>query len=205
MTISVYGASQQTYEKYRKNGNIDLVFKNVKLVAEAKKKLNLNTPQLHWQFLVFKHNEHEIEEAKKMVEDIGFDSIGFTAPFCSLDWVSTLDEYNNYIVKDKGENNKDVAFRHANKQLCNWLWDAITINADGSISPCCSVEDKKDDFEMFCSWKPFFLMWNSKKYRKAREYVIQKKRKVYNNNICTKCEHIGASNHMEISYDDYKG
>ncbi len=199
MTISIDGASQKTYEIYRKNGNIDLVFKNVKMLAEAKRKLNSKTPHLHWQFLVFKHNEHEIEKARKMALESGVNDIGFTAPFCAPEWVSTIDEYNNYIVKDGGNNDKAVTFKHADERLCNWLWDAITINADGSISPCCSVEDKKDDFEMFSSWKPFFITWNSKKYRQARKHVVQRRDKADDKNICTKCDHIGASNHRDIS------
>jgi len=195
MTISLDGASQESYEIYRKNGKFSLVLDNIKLLAEAKRKLNSKTPHMHWQFLVFKHNEHEIEKARKMAVESGVNDIGFTAPFCAPDWVSTIDEYNNYIVRD---NDKAVVFKHAESKLCNWLWDAITINADGSISPCCSVEDKKDDFEMFKWWKPFFMIWNSKNYRIAREYVVNKI-KSGDENICTKCDHIGASNHREIT------
>lgn len=195
MTISLDGASQESYEIYRKNGKFSLVLDNIKLLTEAKRKLDSKTPHLHWQFLVFKHNEHEIEKARKMAVESGVNDIGFTAPFCAPDWVSTIDEYNNYIVRD---NDKAVSFKHAESKLCNWLWDAITINADGSISPCCSVEDKKDDFEMFRWWKPFFVIWNSKNYRIARRYVVDKI-KSGDENICTKCDHIGASNHREIS------
>ncbi|MDD5021095.1 MAG: radical SAM protein [Endomicrobiaceae bacterium] len=195
MTISLDGASQESYEIYRKNGKFDLVLSNIKLLAEAKRKLNSKTPHLHWQFLVFKHNEHEIEKARKMAVESGVNDIGFTAPFCAQDWVSTIDEYNNYIVRD---NDKAVSFKHAELKLCNWLWDAITINADGSISPCCSVEDKKDDFEIFSWWKPFLMIWNSKNYRIARQYVANKV-KGSKENICTKCDHIGASNHRDIT------
>ncbi len=196
MTISLDGASQETYEIYRKNGNIDLVFKNVKLLADAKKKLNSKTPHLHWQFLVFKHNEHEIEIAKQMSKNIGVNDIGFTAPFCDVSWASTIDKYNNYLVKEES-NKEEVVFKNADKQLCNWLWDAITINADGSISPCCSVEDKKDDFEEFDSNKDFSEIWNSPNYVQARKYVLNREKTDFEN-ICTKCNHIGASNHRNI-------
>lgn len=199
MTISIDGATQKAYEIYRKNGNIDLVFKNVKLLVEAKKKLNSLTPHLHWQFLVFKHNEHEIEKAREMAREIGVNDIGFTAPFCDTQWASTIPEYNNYIVKEQPNNQeKKVIFKNADKQLCNWLWDAITINADGSISPCCSVEDKKDDFEQFDCNKPFSEIWNSENYVQARKYVLDRTKAKFEN-ICTRCNHIGASNHRNIS------
>lgn len=199
MTISIDGATQKSYEIYRKNGNIDLVFKNVKLLVEAKKKLNSVTPHLHWQFLVFKHNEHEIEKAKEMAQEIGVNDIGFTAPFCDTKWASTIPKYNNYIVKEQpNSQEKKVIFKNADKQLCNWLWDAITVNADGSISPCCSVEDKKDDFEMFDCNKSFSEIWNSKNYVQARKYVLDRIKTDFEN-VCTKCNHIGASNHRNIS------
>lgn len=198
MTISLDGATQQTYEIYRKNGKIDLVLKNIKILAEAKKKLKSATPHLHWQFLVFKHNEHEIELARQMSKTVGVNDIGFTAPFCDISWVSSLDEYNNYLVKKEStEEEKKVIFKNADKQICNWLWDAITINADGSISPCCSVEDKKDDFEEFDCNKSFFDIWNSENYVQARKYVLDRTKTDFKN-ICTKCNHIGASNHREI-------
>ena len=198
MTISIDGASQKTYEIYRKNGNIDLVFKNIKLLAEAKKKFNSITPHLHWQFLVFKHNEHEIETARQISKTIGVNDIGFTAPFCDVSWASTITEYNNYIVKEEpNKKEKEVVFKNADKQLCNWLWDAITINADGSVSPCCSVEDKKDDFEEFDCNKDFSEIWNSPNYVQARKYVLDRTKPDFEN-VCTKCNHIGASNHRNI-------
>ena len=52
---SIDGVSQQSYEIYRKNGKFSLVLDNIKLLAEAKRKLNSKTPHMHWQFLVFKH------------------------------------------------------------------------------------------------------------------------------------------------------
>lgn len=190
--ISLDGSSQNTYEKYRRGGNFNLVFNNLKYLVQVKKKLNLKFPHIHWQFLVFKHNEHEIEKAKKLAEEIGVDSIGFTAPYCSYDWASSIDEYNRY----KKSNDK-IEYKKVEK-VCNWLWDAITINANGSVSPCCSVEDEKDDFDNFFN-KPFWKIWNGKKYRIARKFVRDRKF-VTENNVCVKCDHIGASNHNEINF-----
>ncbi|MEM2174866.1 MAG: radical SAM/SPASM domain-containing protein [Candidatus Micrarchaeia archaeon] len=198
--VSLDGVSQQTYEKYRRKGNFELVFNNLKFLVEVKRRLNLKKPHIHWQFLVFKHNEHEIEIAKKMAQDIGDITIGFTAPFCSIDWVSTIEEYNRYIVKDN-----EVTFKPVEKS-CNWLWDGITINANGSVSPCCSVEDEKDDFCNFFN-KPFFLVWNNKKYIISRLYVRNKKflpsgiyEKFKDEIICLRCDHIGVSNHININF-----
>ena len=36
-----------------------------------------------WQYLKFKHNEHQVEEARKMAEDIGFDKFVASQPYLS--------------------------------------------------------------------------------------------------------------------------
>lgn len=193
INISIDGASRETYAVYRRDGDFEKVMSNFALLASRKKALGYLSPHLHWQFLVFKHNEHEIEKAKKLAGLVGADSIGFTAPFCAPEWVSTIDEYNNYRVKDGA-----VALKSAGR-ACNWLWDAITINADGSVSPCCSVEDEKDDFGNFFS-KPFQLIWNGKKYRAARAHAA--KNAPAPDNVCGRCDHMGASDHKNISPDE---
>jgi len=106
VNMSVDGASQQTYEIYRRGGSFEKAFSNMKLLVLTKKMLGLAKPRLHWQFLVFKHNEHEINKAKTMAEQIGVDSIGFTGPFCSPEWVPSLNEYNNYIKKMTRRNSR---------------------------------------------------------------------------------------------------
>lgn len=188
--VSLDGASQSTYEIYRRGGDFKKVIENMKLLIKKKKELNAKNPFIQWQFLVFKHNEHEIEKAKNLAKKIEVDLIDFTTPYCAPEWISTIEKYNRYRLEGK-----KVTFKPG-EEICNWLWDGITINADGSVSPCCSVEDKKDDFgELFS--KPFFLFWNSKNYKVARKYVSDRK-KPGNNNICTICDHIGISNHKEI-------
>lgn len=191
LNMSVDGASQGTYEQYRRNGNFELALKNMKLLVATKKRLGSATPRLHWQYLVFRHNQHEMEAAQALAREIGVDSLGFTGPFCSPEWVPTIDEFNNYLPRPDG----GVSFKNA-VVPCNWLWDAVTINADGSVSPCCSVEDKKDDFTGFFG-KPFFWMWNSRNFRIARRYVRDRVAPVAGN-VCTRCDHIGASNHAVV-------
>ncbi len=191
LTFSIDGASQETYEKYRVNGNFNMAIENMKLLVNAKRKLKSSAPVLHWQFLVFRHNEHEIEKARLMSKEIGVDSIGFTAPFCSPEMASTIDEYNMY--KEKEGNTRTYK---SLETFCEWPWDGITINADGSVSPCCSVEDQKDDFDNIFN-KPFWLIWNGKKYRQARKYIRNRKR-ISGENVCVKCDHIGVSNHMAV-------
>mgnify|MGYP001572350693 FL=1 len=68
------------------------------------------------------------------------------------------------------------------------------MNPNGSISPCCSVEDEKDDFGNIFE-HPFMEIWNNEKYRMARRYI--KDRQIIqgrDNNICIECRHSGMIN-----------
>ena len=60
--FGVDGASQQTHEIYRVNGSFEQSFN---AMVEAGRR----NMMVEWQFIVFKHNEHEIEKAKKMALD----------------------------------------------------------------------------------------------------------------------------------------
>lgn len=53
---------------YRRNTNFDLIMKNAKAFIDA-------GGQAIWDFIVFRHNEHQVEEAQKIARDMGFKKI----------------------------------------------------------------------------------------------------------------------------------
>lgn len=185
LICSIDGATQRTYEIYRKNGNLETALENLKLLTKIKKENNIKTLKIVWQYLVFKHNEHELEQAKQIAKEIGIENINFMKPWCPEDWISTLPEYSNYIINEK----EKKEYRNITKH-CYCLWTTIVINANGSVSPCCSVEDEKDDFGNFFD-QSVFKLWNNKNYQAARKFNITRKQSNVVN-ICTKCDHIGT-------------
>jgi MoaA/NifB/PqqE/SkfB family radical SAM enzyme len=81
MTISIDGATQSVYEKFRKKGDLETVFKNVRSLIQTKKRLGKRTPMISWQYLAFEHNEHEIDDAIKLGQEFGVDQLIVGAPF----------------------------------------------------------------------------------------------------------------------------
>ena len=81
MTLSIDGATQPVYEKFRRKGDLETVFRNVRSLVEAKRKEGRRSPVLNWQFLAFEHNAHQIEEARNLAQTMGVDQFTVGNPF----------------------------------------------------------------------------------------------------------------------------
>jgi sulfatase maturation enzyme AslB (radical SAM superfamily) len=56
---------QDTNHLYRRNTNFDKIIENVKAFIGA-------GGQAHWEYIVFEHNEHQVEEAQSLSQQLGF-------------------------------------------------------------------------------------------------------------------------------------
>ena len=196
IVVSIDGLSQETYGRYRISGDFSLAMHNLKLLVKKRKELKSAKPYITWQFLVFRHNEQEVEEALNLGKRIGVDHVGISKAFIGeKDWIPLNPEYSNYHAEKINE--KDMTynyFKSASGSPCNWLWEAITVNPNGSVSPCCSVEEEKDDFGNIFD-QPFEDFWNKEKYQSARNYIRDNTQRTSgNNNICIGCRHSGLTN-----------
>ena len=81
MVLSIDGTTQETYERYRRNGNLELVFENVRKLVAARKRSGLRTPYLCWQFLTFDHNAHQTADAIARARELGVNEILVETPF----------------------------------------------------------------------------------------------------------------------------
>jgi MoaA/NifB/PqqE/SkfB family radical SAM enzyme len=81
MIISIDGATQAVYERFRRGGNLELVLENLAGLVEAKRQLGSRTPVLSWNFLAFEHNAHEIPVAETMARKLGMNVFRVVRPF----------------------------------------------------------------------------------------------------------------------------
>jgi radical SAM protein with 4Fe4S-binding SPASM domain len=188
LTISLDGASPETYATYRVNGSFDRVINNIKLIAEYKKHYDKTEPKLMWQFLVFRHNEHEIEKAKRMAEELSVNEIIFVKPHIpneNKNWDSSIKEFANF---------SDNARHKKEKKKCNWPYTSIAINSNMSVSPCCGVAREEDDFGNIRNGN-LAEIWNNGNFSSAREYVSRDLTKKDSGNVCARCEMKGSINY----------
>ena len=162
VTFSIDGL-EDTNHLYRRNVKWDRLMKNVNaFIGSGGKAI--------WSFLVFKHNQHQIDEAKKLSEELGF--IDFEHAF-SERWqdFNSDGEYrditslkvDDYVIEKPIDQKKDFVrstedltrsknvFQTEDKNnfytrkiscwACSPVKHEIYLRANGYVSPCCILGD----------------------------------------------------------------
>jgi len=65
VTFALDGSTADVHQKYRINTDFEFILNNAKTFNEA-------GGESWWQFIVFEHNEHQINEAKQLAKELGF-------------------------------------------------------------------------------------------------------------------------------------
>lgn len=185
LIIAVDGASQETYEKYRVNGKFEKVYNGMRAVAEAKKRLNEKTPAIELQFIVMKHNEHEIETIRRMAVDCGVQTVSFkTAQVYTKEQADEFlplnEKYRRYELDEKG----GMKMKLGESNFCRWVMLCPVLNWDGTVSPCCF--DKNADYPLGNVFTDGGLktIWRNEAYEKFRARIFNKRKEIP---ICSNC------------------
>jgi len=185
ITIGIDGASPEVYKTYRKNGDFNKVIEGIKKINEEKKKRNSNYPKLVWQFIVMKHNEHEIEAARKLAEEL---NMKFRLKAVSLD-----EQDKELMEKWYPENSlfRKYDYNKKNKQpyidRCLELWNSPVIDSEGNMYSCCYVFGEKYKAGNIIE-NSFRSTWNNKIMKESRESVMKKDKSRFSNTQCSQCD-----------------
>lgn len=184
LIISIDGTSQETYEQYRKKGSLEKVLKGTENIIKWKKSLQSSTPQIIFQFLVVKPNEHQIEEAKQIAESMGVDEIRFkTAQVYNYKngnpLIPTNEKYSRY------KKQKDGTYKLKNKMSnhCWRMWSSCVMTWDGKIVPCCFDKDAKHQIGDIKKLD-FPSIWKGAEYTRFRKAVLKDRKEI---DICKNC------------------
>ena len=147
---------EDTNHLYRRNIQWDKVMENTKAFIDAGGKAQ-------WKFIIFKHNEHQIEKARTLSKKLGF--TGFASEYSdrwkSSNWITgeTVDvtkwPVGDYYI-EKPESQKvdygkrsvrvyeEEKFNLQKKLVCHMASNntyEIYIRANGYVQPCCMLGD----------------------------------------------------------------
>lgn len=146
LIISMDGMDQKTYEKYRVNGDLQKVKDGLERLIAAKKKNNTHFPIVELQFLVLKHNQHQMQAMKAFAKTTGIDKLTFKSAqiynFNNAEGViPTLKEKSRY--RKNADGSWMVTRKISNR--CHRLWSSIVITWEGRVVPCCY--DKNAEYQ----------------------------------------------------------
>jgi len=184
LIISVDGSNQASYAKYRVGGQFDKVIEGTTHILQQKRALKSNFPHVVWQFIVFKHNEGEIDAIKRLGKELGVNELRIkTAQIYDYEhgeeWIPENPKYSRY------EKTKNGAIKIKNKLLnqCWRMWQGCVITWDGKVVPCCFDKDAKYQLGEL-KQQSFTSVWHSEEYNHFRQSILKGRDQI---DICTNC------------------
>lgn len=150
IVLSIDGACQETYSKYRLGGDFNQVMDNVSKLQAYKKERKSKYPELLWQYVLMEHNELEVEKAKALAQKLDI-PIRF-----KLNWDENYKPVNReYLMKETGLKEltrEEYASAHKTAPLdfiCEQVFTKPQINWDGRLLGCCDNMNAAFDVNVF--------------------------------------------------------
>ena len=185
LIISIDGTTQETYQQYRVGGSLDKVLEGAARIVKWKKELKSKKPFLIFQFLVVRHNEHQIESVRQLAKEIGVDQVRLkTAQVYDYEndpnqLIPTREKYSRY----RKDRNGKMSFKGNNANHCWRLWHDPVITWDGNVVPCCFDKDAQHALGDLRT-QSFKELWRNPAYHGFRSQVLQSRKNI---DICANC------------------
>jgi organic radical activating enzyme len=156
--VSIDGATQAVYERYRVRGDLALVLRNCRLFQEVKARLGSSTPRLVWGYHVFPHNEHEVAAAAEQARELEMDFGATRGWLVGGEW--------------------DLAgrwptFAEVRPMRCGSLWHHAVVSSDGGVTTCGGAFYRQDDVGQMTG--SFRSVWNGAALRRARGFYRKRR------------------------------
>ncbi len=184
LIVSIDGTTQGSYEKYRIGGELEKVLQGVRNINSWKGKISSASPFLILQFIIFKHNEHEISEMKKLGKELNVDKVVFkTAQVYDFSNGNELIPKNKDFARYEQNDTGNFTIKNRLENRCWKLWHSCVITWDGSLVPCCFDKDAKHVMGNL-KYESFKEIWQGEQYRKFRNNLLKNRNEI---EICRNC------------------
>ena len=177
--VSIDGARQESYEGYRKRGNLEQVLANCRLVRDAKRRLGATSPKLVWEFHVFAHNVDDVETARAMAAELEME-IAVTKGWTVGEEWNPLSEHRFFWYPTP-------------PARCRFPWQDAVVHNDGGVAPCCGTFYEEDDVGRMTvaagdgGAPDFAALWNGEKMVQARALFRDRQLAGAADHVCTEC------------------
>lgn len=185
MIISLDGTDASTYMHYRKGGDFEKVLDGIRNLAEARRAAGSSHPYIRLQFIVMKHNQHQIRDIRRLGRALGVDRVELKTaqindPFDKGNLLTDLAPYARYKKDLQGK----LELQHVPKRGCMRMWQAAVITWDGRVLPCCYDKDATHSFGKLEAGHTFEDIWAGEGAFDFRKQVMDSRQKF---SICRNC------------------
>ncbi|MEI6947433.1 radical SAM/SPASM domain-containing protein [Paraflavisolibacter sp. H34] len=186
LIISIDGTTQETYQQYRVGGKLSKVLEGAANIVKWKRELGSKTPYVIFQFLVVRHNEHQVDDVRRLAREIGVDDVRLkTAQVYDFEndpngLIPVNGKYSRYkkdkegIMRFKGGSGHDHCWRLHHDPVITW---------DGAVVPCCFDKDAQHQMGNLRD-QSFKEIWNNQAYREFRAKILRGRKNI---DICANC------------------
>jgi MoaA/NifB/PqqE/SkfB family radical SAM enzyme len=167
LTVCVDALHQETYERTRVGGRLDLVLDNLDRALAMRREAGRKYPRIEVQFIKFQHNLADLPDLRRWCHDRGVDQ--FTDYWGNL---------HNYADVAPGNYRVFGPRRDRSIPQCTWPHFSMQIKYDGDVIPCCYYRHTDQYRESGDSRTvgnvlrtSVWDVWNSVEYRALRRLV----------------------------------
>jgi len=179
--ISYDGETPETYSIYRQGGDHTVVKQGIMRLAEILKE-HTSPPEMELQFLVGRHNEHEVAGAAIFARSVNarfsVKSMEVLEPERVENWIPVRSDRSRYSV-----NAGRVRGVRAPDRGCLRMWTTSVITVDGDVVPCCFDKNAAHIMGNIKD-RTFSEIWHSDSYTAFRKQVLSRRSSV---DICRNC------------------
>ena len=159
------GLTQETYQVYRVGGKLHRVSAGIRRLVHRIRERG-SALKVVMQFIVFRHNEHEVDGVFDYGKDLGVHKVAIKVSGSA-----------SRVAEFRPTNEKYVAVNRSGTRsgpLCDWVFKTLVVNADGEVMPCCWAGHKSEYSMGNVFRQPVAEIWNSERYRTLRQAVTER-------------------------------
>ncbi|MBN1890510.1 MAG: SPASM domain-containing protein [Thermoflexales bacterium] len=149
LRISLDGATPETYALYRQGGQFERLLEGARLLQQRKRQWGLRRPVVELQFIVMRHNEHELDAVRQIAHELGAllriktVGLGKAAKAAQEQWLPAQPALRRYEERD---GRLELAHSKPSGYVCDHPWHRLVVNWDGQVTPCCYDWDGLHEF-----------------------------------------------------------
>jgi radical SAM protein with 4Fe4S-binding SPASM domain len=175
LIVAVDSVHQESYESYRKQGDLTRALGGIRKAVLMKKKLGTG-PVITMRTVIMKHNENELRALRRLARELGVDRFSlktfnplYTSETSDKDIVPKNPRYRRYQYK------KGTFERIRIPYTCDIVRRQCTIHSNGNVVPCCWHYDHDHTAGNVFTDGGLRKLWNGPSYQNLRNGISLEK------------------------------